>query len=224
MLKRLNELKAKSGEQGFTLIELLIVVAIIGILAAIAIPQFAQYRLRAFNASAMSDVRNTRTAEEAVFATFQDYGRTDPGAPVVLPGAGAFGAGAVIEGPMGPATTLVAGGLLTTMAGVPLAPVGVGIGVGNLVSLVANTDAAGASYTAAANHQNGNTAYGADSDSTALFWVSDPAWAGQVCASGAGDLCIGARGYAGTPAAIAGTDEFTLVAGGGVPIATWTAQ
>jgi prepilin-type N-terminal cleavage/methylation domain-containing protein len=70
MLKAMHQLRAKvsKGERGFTLVELLIVVAIIGILAAIAIPQFAAYRVRSYNASAQSDVRNMRTDLEAYYA------------------------------------------------------------------------------------------------------------------------------------------------------------
>jgi prepilin-type N-terminal cleavage/methylation domain-containing protein len=54
--------------KGFTLIELLIVVVIIGILAAIAIPKFANTKEKAYVASMKSDLRNLVTAQEAYFA------------------------------------------------------------------------------------------------------------------------------------------------------------
>ena len=66
----------KHNQSGFTLIELLVVVAIIGILAAIAIPQFAAYRAKGFDARAESDCRNAATAEEAYFVDFATYSST----------------------------------------------------------------------------------------------------------------------------------------------------
>ena len=63
----------KAGQKGFTLVELMIVVAIIGILAAIAIPQFSKYRQRAYNSAALNDVRNTRTDLEGYFAEWTMY-------------------------------------------------------------------------------------------------------------------------------------------------------
>jgi type IV pilus assembly protein PilA len=63
----------KKHEESFTLIELMIVIAIIGILAAIAIGQFTVYRNRSLNRRAMSDLRNAATAQEAYFLDHQTY-------------------------------------------------------------------------------------------------------------------------------------------------------
>ena len=69
MLSRLS----RKDERGFTLIELMIVIAIIGILAAIAIPQFSAYRKRSYNSAAQSDVRNIATAQEAYYVDNSTY-------------------------------------------------------------------------------------------------------------------------------------------------------
>ena len=66
----LNKLRSRKG---FTLIELLIVVAIIGILAAVAIPQFSAYRTKGFNSAATSDLRNFKTQMESAYADNQSY-------------------------------------------------------------------------------------------------------------------------------------------------------
>ena len=63
-----------SDRRGFTIIELLVVVVIIGILAAIAIPKFAMTKDKARMASVKSDLRNTMTAEEAYFADYSTFG------------------------------------------------------------------------------------------------------------------------------------------------------
>ena len=58
----------KKTEGGFTLIELLIVIAIIGILAAIAIPQFNQYKARAYDTASKADLHNIYLACKAYWS------------------------------------------------------------------------------------------------------------------------------------------------------------
>jgi type IV pilus assembly protein PilA len=84
MLKKLNK---RRNQKGFTLVELLIVIAIIGILAAIAIPQFSSYRAKAFVAAARSDAKNAYTALQAYIS--ENPGVTPP-TQSVGPGPGAF--------------------------------------------------------------------------------------------------------------------------------------
>ena len=59
--------------KGFTLIEIVIVIAIIGILAAIAIPQFSEYRRQSYNTAAMSDLKNAATAQESYYTENKVY-------------------------------------------------------------------------------------------------------------------------------------------------------
>jgi type IV pilus assembly protein PilA len=73
--------------KGFTLIELLIVVVIIGILAAIAIPKFANTKEKAYVASMKSDLRNLVTAQESYFADWTTYSST-PAAAGLVPSQG----------------------------------------------------------------------------------------------------------------------------------------
>jgi type IV pilus assembly protein PilA len=215
------------NSKGFTLIELLIVVAIIAILAAIAIPQFAAYRMRGYNAAADSDMRNCGTAEEAMMADYATYGITDA-YPNTLPGNGKTGAGTPVLGPLTAGSAANGGGVLTAgptngTNGTPVRPVvGVGVSVSNNVNLRADDqiaavpmDGYAASYIAVAKHTMGDSAYARETESTAPY----------LCRSGA-TTWVNASGLTMVklPGPTAAQDMVATPGCGGTDVANWLAM
>jgi prepilin-type N-terminal cleavage/methylation domain-containing protein len=73
MFKRYYARRALQQSEGFTLLELLVVIAVMGVLAAIVIQQFMIYRSRAIDVQMRSDLKSAAMAMESYFADFQSY-------------------------------------------------------------------------------------------------------------------------------------------------------
>jgi type IV pilus assembly protein PilA len=178
----------KMNKKGFTLIELLIVVAIIAILAAIAIPQFSAYRIRGYNAASDSDLRNIKIAEEAFYTDNQVYASTVAcAAPVNYAdgtGTGVPGAGNFANGPA-TYTINVALASINAAGNLPSAASKMVFGLSNGVTATILTAALGVDYAIFAAHTSGDVIFAGESGVTTLFKAGKDAAGAVVAVSSA---------------------------------------
>ena len=181
-------------QKGFTLLEIVIVVAIIGILTAIAMPQYQAYRIRAYNANTTTMVKLANAAEIELYAEIGAYGNIDPAGNTTL-----SALPAVPAGPSGPAdstltpalrnnaTAATRGGLIAGTNISTGASFAVPLAMGVNMTLETSVPAPGPvgvnssiAFALQARHRNGDKIYGSDSNRPNILFVkTNNNWPGQ---------------------------------------------
>ena len=87
----------KRGESAFTLLEILVVMSLVAIITAFAVPQYNSYKKKAFDLRAQNDLRNAALAEEAYFLDAEEYLSCKDAACLQLPGLGALSDGVTLS-------------------------------------------------------------------------------------------------------------------------------
>ena len=208
--------KLRNNAKGFTLIELMIVIAIIGILAAIAIPQFMSYRVRANNTKAIASAGVAKSALAALNSDIGCYGITTAGQTTLIAAVGGSGAGAPYLGSAGSivaATATVAGAMVTgTSPAAGGAISGVGTSIPSGIDIRVFTEGANnATYIIHAESMGGNRGFGVDGDvEDSMYFVQRDTWVGSAGIDSAA-----------VPATF-GADDYDNTTGGGAPTLNWT--